>query len=146
MWYDLVRCYGKTPSTFYFLICNFSFLAVTCNDYRCSFIKIYTWLFFFVFFFFFAEYPHLPEENSCLNYLEHLQGCWHYLWISTGHSLPAVGMEIHHTHCQWNMTVVHNTEDLIAVVTCFWLESDRLLCYIQLGIHLDKTTWTPKCI
>lgn len=48
------------------LICNFRFLAVTCDDYRCSFNKIYTQLFFL------QNIPHLPEENSCLNYLGHL--------------------------------------------------------------------------
>lgn len=55
-------------------------------------------------------------------------------------------MEIHHARCQWNMTAVHNAEDLIAVIMCLWLESDRPLCCIQLGIHHDKAPWTLKCL
>lgn len=44
MRYDLVRSYGNNNfnAVFLSLLCNFSFVGVTCNDYRCSFVKINT--------------------------------------------------------------------------------------------------------
>lgn len=63
MWYYSTDMLWENIFTgiFLFLTCNLSFSAVTCKDYKCSFVKMNTQLFLL------QNILCLPEENSHLH-------------------------------------------------------------------------------
>lgn len=124
-----------------FLTCNFSFSAVTCNDYRCSFGKINTQPFLL------QNIPCLHEENSYLNYL--------------GVSLEMLTLSINQYQPFLVTTKVGNPPHLLPMKhdsgTQGWRpdrgrdtfvkrEADESLYFPQLGIHANEVAWTLKCI
>lgn len=126
---------------FLFLICNFSFSAVTGNDYGCSFVKMNTWLFSV------AKYPLLARGkftpllfgDSPRMLTLSIKHYWPFLATSRDGNPPHLLPMKHNSGAQhWRPDGCGD-----AFVN---IEADPSPCCIQLRICHNKAAWTLKYV